>query len=150
APQRARAGGEYRGDARAAARGWRGGDRGSLRLAWDGPIGDRGGQRARLSADRRDHGGGVGRGGTEQPGGGPGFARARSADSTCMPPWRLIRKPLATTALAVLVLTHVVVFVGPYLWGVSPQQTSALDALLPPGGGHPLGTDELGRDELSR
>jgi peptide/nickel transport system permease protein len=33
---------------------------------------------------------------------------------------------------------------------VPPQQTSALDSLLPPGPGHPLGTDDLGRDELSR
>ena len=41
-------------------------------------------------------------------------------------------------------------FVGPLAWTVPPQQTSALQALLPPGPGHPLGTDELGRDELSR
>jgi peptide/nickel transport system permease protein len=49
-----------------------------------------------------------------------------------------------------LVLVHVLVFVGPVAWSVPPQQTSPLDALLPPGAGHPLGTDDLGRDELSR
>jgi peptide/nickel transport system permease protein len=42
------------------------------------------------------------------------------------------------------------VFAGPLVWSVPPEQTSALDALLLPGPGHPLGTDELGRDELSR
>jgi peptide/nickel transport system permease protein len=50
----------------------------------------------------------------------------------------------------VLVLAHALVFIGPFIWTVPPQQTSALNALLPPGPGHPLGTDELGRDELSR
>jgi peptide/nickel transport system permease protein len=54
------------------------------------------------------------------------------------------------TSLLFLVVLHVLVFAGPLAWSVSPQQTSALDGLLPPGPGHPLGTDELGRDELSR
>ena len=49
-----------------------------------------------------------------------------------------------------LVAIHLLVFVGPLAWTVPPQQTSALEALLPPGAGHPLGTDDLGRDELSR
>src|SRR3977135_2758855 len=63
---------------------------------------------------------------------------------------RLVRSPLAATSLVFLVLLHVLVFVGPLAGRVPPQQTSALDALLPPGPGHPLGTDDLGRDELSR
>jgi peptide/nickel transport system permease protein len=63
---------------------------------------------------------------------------------------RLVRSPLAATSLVFLVLLHVLVFVGPLAWRVPPQQTSALDALLPPGPGHPLGPDDLGRDELSR
>jgi peptide/nickel transport system permease protein len=63
---------------------------------------------------------------------------------------RLVRNPLAVGSLTVLVVTHAVVFVGPLVWSVAPQQTSAIDALLPPAPGHPLGTDELGRDELSR
>jgi peptide/nickel transport system permease protein len=65
-------------------------------------------------------------------------------------PQRLGRNPLSAASLLVLVMVHVLVFVGPLLWTVPPQQTSALDALLPPGPGHPLGTDDLGRDELSR
>jgi peptide/nickel transport system permease protein len=63
---------------------------------------------------------------------------------------RLLRNPLAVLSLAFLLFTHVLVFVGPLAWRISPQQTNALDALLAPGVGHPLGTDELGRDELSR
>jgi len=58
--------------------------------------------------------------------------------------------PLATASLVFLVLAHVLVFAGPFMWTVPPQQTSALEALLPPSPQHPLGTDELGRDELSR
>jgi peptide/nickel transport system permease protein len=63
---------------------------------------------------------------------------------------RLLRNPLTAVSLGFLLLTHLVVFAGPLAWRVPPEQTSALDALLPPGPGHPLGTDELGRDELSR
>ncbi len=63
---------------------------------------------------------------------------------------RLLRNPVSVGSLSVLVLVHVLVFVGPLGWRVSPQQTGPLEALLPPGWGHPLGTDDLGRDELSR
>jgi peptide/nickel transport system permease protein len=63
---------------------------------------------------------------------------------------RLLSRPLTAVSLAVLIGVHVLVFVGPLAWSVSPQQTSALNALLPPGAAHPLGTDDLGRDELSR
>jgi peptide/nickel transport system permease protein len=63
---------------------------------------------------------------------------------------RLARNRLSVAALAFLIGLHVLVFVGPLAWAVSPEKTSALDALLPPAAGHPLGTDDLGRDELSR
>jgi peptide/nickel transport system permease protein len=63
---------------------------------------------------------------------------------------RLLHNPLTAASLACLVLMHVLVFAGPVAWSVPPEQTSALQALLPPGPDHPLGTDELGRDELSR
>lgn len=63
---------------------------------------------------------------------------------------KALRNPLTATSLALLVVLHVLVFAGPLAWSIPPQQTSALDALLPPGQGHPLGTDDLGRDELSR
>jgi peptide/nickel transport system permease protein len=63
---------------------------------------------------------------------------------------RLLRNPVSVGSLSVLVMVHVLVFVGPFGWRIPPQQTSALEALLPSGSGHPLGTDDLGRDELSR
>jgi peptide/nickel transport system permease protein len=71
--------------------------------------------------------------------------------SGARPFWkRLLRNPLTAASLALLVVLHVLVFAGPLAWPVLPQQTSALNTLLPPGPGHPLGTDDLGRDELSR
>jgi peptide/nickel transport system permease protein len=78
-------------------------------------------------------------------------ASTPSAVRSGRPLWaRLLRNPRTALALGGLVLVHLLVFVGPLAWTVSPQQTSALDALLAPGAGHPLGTDDLGRDELSR
>lgn len=63
---------------------------------------------------------------------------------------RLIRQPLPFASLALLLVLHVVVFVGPRVWTVSPQATDAINALLQPATDHPFGTDELGRDELAR
>ena len=81
----------------------------------------------------------------------PVAARQPSAGASGRSFWgRLLRNPLTAVSLAFLLVMHLLVFAGPLAWSVSPEQTSALDALLPPGPGHPLGTDELGRDELSR
>ncbi len=63
---------------------------------------------------------------------------------------RLIGNKLSAVSIAVLVAVHALVFLGPLAWTLPPQQTSALQALDQPGPTHPLGTDELGRDELSR
>jgi peptide/nickel transport system permease protein len=63
---------------------------------------------------------------------------------------RLLRNPLTILSTIVLLVIAAFVFLGPLAWRVQPQQTSALEALLPPSREHPLGTDELGRDELSR
>jgi peptide/nickel transport system permease protein len=60
------------------------------------------------------------------------------------------RNRLSVIALGFLIALHVLVFAGPLVWTVPPEKTSALDSLLPPSPGHPLGTDDLGRDELSR
>lgn len=60
------------------------------------------------------------------------------------------RNRLSVIALLFLVAVHGLVFLGPLAWAIPPEQTSALDALSPPGPAHPLGTDDLGRDELSR
>jgi len=63
---------------------------------------------------------------------------------------RLLRQPLPFASLVFLIGLHAAVFVGPRLWTISPQATDPLNALLDPSTEHPLGTDELGRDELAR
>jgi peptide/nickel transport system permease protein len=63
---------------------------------------------------------------------------------------RLARQPLPFASLAFLLVLHTVVFVGPRVWTISPQATDPINALLDPVTAHPLGTDELGRDELAR
>lgn len=60
------------------------------------------------------------------------------------------RHPSGAGAIGVLILIYLVVFVGPLIYRVSPITTHAVQALLPPGPGHLLGTDDLGRDVLAR
>jgi peptide/nickel transport system permease protein len=60
------------------------------------------------------------------------------------------QKVAVAAALVVLVLLVLAVF-GPWLAPMDPYQSSILKRLKPIGfAGHPLGTDELGRDMLSR
>ena len=63
---------------------------------------------------------------------------------------RLLSQRVAFGALCILVLLHVVVFVGPLIWRVSPDSADPLAALSGFKAQHPLGADNLGRDELSR
>ncbi|HEV7965505.1 MAG TPA: ABC transporter permease [Actinoplanes sp.] len=62
----------------------------------------------------------------------------------------LVRSRLAAVSWAVVAAFVLIALIGPLLVGADPlRQTS--DALLPLGAaGHPLGTDDLGRDELAR
>jgi peptide/nickel transport system permease protein len=53
-------------------------------------------------------------------------------------------------AAAVLGLTVLLALVGPLVWSIPPEVTNPAQGLLGPGAAHPLGTDELGRDVLSR
>ena len=64
---------------------------------------------------------------------------------------RFMQQKIAVfAALVVLVLLVLAVF-GPWLAPLDPYQSSILKRLKPIGfAGHPLGTDELGRDMLSR
>jgi peptide/nickel transport system permease protein len=65
--------------------------------------------------------------------------------------WRqFLRQPVALLSLLILVLLHLGVALGPRIWSISPQATDPINALLDPTAQHPLGTDELGRDELAR
>ena len=62
---------------------------------------------------------------------------------------RLLRRPLATLGLVVVVLHVLVALLAPLLAPFDPLKL--VDAPLePPGAGYWLGTDELGRDFLSR
>jgi peptide/nickel transport system permease protein len=63
---------------------------------------------------------------------------------------QLVRQPLPFASLVVLVALHLGVVLGPHLWTISPQATDPINALLDPSPEHPLGTDELGRDEFAR
>jgi peptide/nickel transport system permease protein len=63
---------------------------------------------------------------------------------------RFVSQPTGLIALGVLLALYVGAFAAPLVYRVSPVATNPLDALLGMGPGHPLGTDELGRDELAR
>ena len=67
--------------------------------------------------------------------------------------WRLglrefVRNWLAVVGLAVLVAFVVFCFAGPLFYHVNLYNTSLASTNLPPGAGHPLGSDNLGLDEL--
>jgi peptide/nickel transport system permease protein len=66
--------------------------------------------------------------------------------------WRRLRSQYATAALGavIIVLWIVVALFAPVLAPHEPNSVDLTLRLLPPGGQYPLGTDELGRDVLSR
>lgn len=57
---------------------------------------------------------------------------------------------LGRGALVTLVVIGLFAFALPFVWTVPPEATDPLRALAGPTSAHPLGTDELGRDVLSR
>ncbi len=69
--------------------------------------------------------------------------------------WRMAMREFASNRLAVLGLGVLVFFVlfcflGPLFYHTNQTVFNPLTTDLPPGGGHPLGTDEHGFDELGR
>jgi peptide/nickel transport system permease protein len=69
--------------------------------------------------------------------------------------WRLALREFASNRLAVLgagILVFFIVFcfLGPLVYHTNQTDFNPLSTTLPPGGGHPLGTDEHGFDELGR
>ncbi|MDO5289858.1 MAG: ABC transporter permease [Pseudomonadota bacterium] len=64
---------------------------------------------------------------------------------------RFVRDKVAVSAAGVLLLLFLVAVFGPWLAPSDPYASSMLNRLKPIGfEGHPFGTDELGRDMLSR
>lgn len=61
--------------------------------------------------------------------------------------WRDAR---ATSAAVLLLLLLVAVTAGPFIWTIDPDALDFSAAGAGPSAGHPLGTDESGRDVLSR
>ena len=57
---------------------------------------------------------------------------------------------LALAALVVLAAVVLLATFGPLLWTIAPEDTDPIHGLAGPSAVHPLGTDELGRDMLSR
>ncbi len=60
------------------------------------------------------------------------------------------RRPIAAAALAVLAAAALAAFLAPVLGLPAPDAIEMAARLSPPGPGHPLGTDNFGRDILSR
>jgi peptide/nickel transport system permease protein len=63
---------------------------------------------------------------------------------------RLLRNPLAVTGLAIVVLAVLAALLANVIAPFSVDHTDFSAALQPPSGAHWFGTDELGRDQLSR
>ena len=49
-----------------------------------------------------------------------------------------------------LIIAHLIVFVGPLVWRISPEAVDPINAFASWTAAHPLGTDDMGRDVLSR
>lgn len=60
------------------------------------------------------------------------------------------KNPLALFALAVIILLGITALLAPYIAPYSPTEIDVDNVLAPPSLKHPFGTDELGRDVLSR
>jgi ABC-type dipeptide/oligopeptide/nickel transport system permease subunit len=69
--------------------------------------------------------------------------------------WRLafesfIENKLAVVGTAIVLFFILFCFLGPFVYHTSQLQTNVVNSYLPPGQGHPLGTDTNGFDELGR
>jgi peptide/nickel transport system permease protein len=60
------------------------------------------------------------------------------------------RRPLAAAGLAVLIALSLAALLAPWLGLPAPDRIEMVHRLLPPSAGHPFGTDNFGRDVLSR
>lgn len=63
---------------------------------------------------------------------------------------RFLRDPTALLGLLILVVLALLALLAPWIAPHDPAEQDVLNRFAGPGGAHPLGTDHLGRDELSR
>src|SRR5438445_2850064 len=143
APERAHPGGERDRRPRPAPARRDGGDGGGLRLARDGAVGARGGAGARLPARHRPHRRRRGDRGRREPRRRPRVHADRPADPPDV-------SRLGVAALAILVAVAALALAGPFLWTIPPEATDPAHGLAGLSAAPPPGTDELGRDVLSR
>jgi peptide/nickel transport system permease protein len=59
------------------------------------------------------------------------------------------RNPIGIVGAGIVGFNILVAFLGPLIWRIPPDAQDS-DRLLAPSWAHPMGTDELGRDELAR
>jgi peptide/nickel transport system permease protein len=93
------------------------------------------------------------------PSGGPGLpGKGAATVDVAVPPrgrrafWRaFLGEPVAAVAFAIMAVFLLAALLAPWLGLLDPVRGSLIDRLKPPlTPGHPLGTDEFGRDLLSR
>jgi peptide/nickel transport system permease protein len=63
---------------------------------------------------------------------------------------RFRRNPVAVTGAVVLALIVITTLLGPLIYPASANAIDLAAVRMPPGAGHPLGTDSTGRDVLAR
>lgn len=64
--------------------------------------------------------------------------------------YQVLREPFAAIAASIIIVFTICAVFAPVLAPYSPTEQQALNALEDPSWDHPLGTDQLGRDQLSR
>ncbi len=76
---------------------------------------------------------------------------ARENAASLSKAWRrFLAHRLMVVSLVALVVIHLLVFLGPLVWLIRPETINPANDLAPLSLAHPLGTDDLGRDVLSR
>jgi len=63
---------------------------------------------------------------------------------------RYLRHRIALVGTIVMLLIVLACVLAPLISSYDPTKTSILDRYAPPGGEHPMGTDDLGRDQFTR
>ncbi|PSN15600.1 peptide ABC transporter permease, partial [filamentous cyanobacterium CCP5] len=63
---------------------------------------------------------------------------------------RIGQDPALMGAIALLTLIVLAILVGPWLYPLSPTEIDFAQATQPPSLTHPLGTNDLGQDQLAR